>query len=156
MSPPISGTTAASTQRCSIQSCGWQARSSRISARPSTCRVLPIRTSSPAPSRSSIARKEARPVTVNPTQPAAHCHPELTEGPQPLTGFHHMTMMCSDARENLRFYTEVLGLRFVKKTVNFDDPFVYHLYYGDYEGTPGTILTFFEWPRAVKGHPGIG
>ncbi|HUG16849.1 MAG TPA: VOC family protein [Thermomicrobiales bacterium] len=77
-------------------------------------------------------------------------------GVENLSGYHHLTMVCSDARENVRFYRDVLGLRLVKKTVNFDMPETYHLYYGDYNGSPGTLLTFFEWPNARPGNPGWG
>jgi glyoxalase family protein len=73
-----------------------------------------------------------------------------------LTGIHHLTAIASDPARNAAFYTEVLGLRLVKKTVNFDDPGTYHLYYGDDAGTPGTILTFFPWPGARRGTPGVG
>ena len=73
-----------------------------------------------------------------------------------LTGIHHLTAIASDPARNAAFYTEVLGLRLVKKTVNFDDPGTYHLYYGDDVGTPGTILTFFPWPGARRGTPGVG
>jgi glyoxalase family protein len=65
-----------------------------------------------------------------------------------ISGLHHVTAICSDAQKNLDFYTQVLGLRLVKLTVNFDDPFSYHLYYGDELGRPGTILTFFAWSGA--------
>ena len=73
-----------------------------------------------------------------------------------LTGIHHLTAIASDPARNAAFYTEVLGLRLVKKTVNFDDPGTYHLYYGDDAGAPGTILTFFPWPGARRGTPGVG
>lgn len=73
-----------------------------------------------------------------------------------LTGIHHVTAIASDPAANVAFYTEVLGLRLVKKTVNFDDPNTYHLYYGDDAGAPGTILTFFPWPDARRGTPGVG
>jgi glyoxalase family protein len=73
-----------------------------------------------------------------------------------LTGIHHITAIASDPAQNAAFYTQVLGLRLVKKTVNFDDPGTYHLYYGDDTGTPGTILTFFPWPNVRRGTPGIG
>jgi glyoxalase family protein len=72
------------------------------------------------------------------------------------TGLHHVTVMASDPRRNLAFYTGLLGLRLVKKTVNFDEPGVYHLYYGDEVGTPGTILTFFPFPDAAPGRHGRG
>jgi len=71
-------------------------------------------------------------------------------------GIHHITAISGSARENLRFYTGLLGLRLVKKTVNFDDPGTYHLYYGDESGTPGTILTFFPWEKMPAGRPGTG
>lgn len=73
-----------------------------------------------------------------------------------LLGLHHVTAMASNARENLRFYSEVLGLRLVKKTVNFDDPTTYHFYFGDAVGTPGSILTFFPWTGLRRGRPGRG
>ena len=71
-------------------------------------------------------------------------------------GFHHITMVARDARRTLAFYRGLLGLKLVKKTVNFDDPGAYHLYFGDEEGNPGTLLTFFEWPGASRGHWGVG
>jgi glyoxalase family protein len=76
--------------------------------------------------------------------------------PQPVRGLHHVTAYASDPQRNLDFYTQVLGLRFVKKTVNFDDPGTYHFYFGDDAGSPGTILTFFPWPNAVPGSVGAG
>jgi glyoxalase family protein len=72
------------------------------------------------------------------------------------SGIHHVTSIASSARRNLDFYTGTLGLRLVKKTVNFDDPSSYHLYYGDAAGHPGTILTFFAWEGAAPGRLGIG
>ena len=72
------------------------------------------------------------------------------------SGIHHVTSIASSARRNLDFYTRTLGLRLVKKTVNFDDPGSYHLYYGDAAGHPGTILTFFPWEGAAPGRLGIG
>jgi len=75
---------------------------------------------------------------------------------QPIVGLHHVTAIASDPQRNLDFYTEVLGLRFVKRTVNFDDPGTYHFYFGDDVGSPGTILTFFPWPHAGQGHAGAG
>jgi glyoxalase family protein len=65
-----------------------------------------------------------------------------------ITSLHHVTAIASDPQHNIDFYTRLLGLRLVKRTVNFDDPSAYHLYYGDYHGTPGSILTFFYWPGA--------
>jgi glyoxalase family protein len=73
-----------------------------------------------------------------------------------VTGLHHITAIASDPRRNLDFYTRVLGLRFVKKSVNQDDPGTYHLYYGDYQASPGTILTFFPWAGLRRGRPGTG
>jgi glyoxalase family protein len=73
-----------------------------------------------------------------------------------ITGLHHVTALCSDPRVNYRFYTGVLGLRLVKRTVNFDDPGTYHLYYGDGAGSPGTILTFFPWLGMPRGRLGAG
>jgi glyoxalase family protein len=73
-----------------------------------------------------------------------------------LEGLHHITAITGDAQRNVDFYSGLLGLRLVKKTVNFDQPDVYHLYYGDERGTPGSILTFFEFPLAVPGRHGDG
>lgn len=74
----------------------------------------------------------------------------------PGHGIHHVTAIARDARRNLDFYTRVLGLRLVKKTVNFDDPGTYHLYFGDEVGAPGTILTFFPWEGVASGRDGVG
>jgi glyoxalase family protein len=71
-------------------------------------------------------------------------------------GIHHITAIAGPAQRNLDFYTRVLGLRLVKKTVNFDDPGTYHFYYGDDAGQPGTILTFFPWAHAAPGRLGVG
>ncbi len=73
-----------------------------------------------------------------------------------IKGLHHMTSMASDARRNNAFFTDTLGLRRVKKTVNFDEPNVYHLYYGDEAGTPGSVMTYFPFPEAARGRPGVG
>src|SRR6476660_8303794 len=73
-----------------------------------------------------------------------------------IAGLHHVTDIARDPQANFDFYTGVLGLRLVKKTVNFDDPGTYHLYYGDEVGHPGTILTFFPWPLARRGVQGAG
>lgn len=73
-----------------------------------------------------------------------------------ILGLHHITAIADNAKRNLQFYTETLGLRFVKKTVNFDDPGTYHFYFGDEHGTPGSILTFFPWEGIGKGHTGTG
>ncbi|MGC1240675.1 MAG: ring-cleaving dioxygenase [Chryseosolibacter sp.] len=73
-----------------------------------------------------------------------------------VSGIHHITAIAGNAKRNYDFYTKVLGLRFIKKTVNFDDPGTYHFYFGDEVGTPGTILTFFPWERISKGQQGTG
>jgi glyoxalase family protein len=73
-----------------------------------------------------------------------------------MTGIHHVTAISGKAGRNLDFYWHVMGLRLVKKTVNFDDPGTYHLYYGDEVGHPGTILTFFPWEHAAPGRGGVG
>ncbi|HUZ89647.1 MAG TPA: ring-cleaving dioxygenase [Candidatus Acidoferrales bacterium] len=71
-----------------------------------------------------------------------------------IAGIHHVTAVTGAAGQNVRFYTEVLGLRLVKKTVNQDDVSAYHLFYGDAVGTPGTELTFFDWPQSPAARPG--
>lgn len=73
-----------------------------------------------------------------------------------IKGLHHITSMAKDARENNDFFTHKLGLRRVKKTVNFDAPDVYHLYYADEVGTPGSVMTYFPFPHIGKGRPGVG
>lgn len=73
-----------------------------------------------------------------------------------VLGLHHITLVCKDAQRTIDFYTSILGQRLVKVTVNFDDPGSYHLYFGDQLGKPGSAITFFEWPRAPQGRPGIG
>jgi glyoxalase family protein len=73
-----------------------------------------------------------------------------------MGGLHHITAIAGNAARNLDFYTRVLGMRLVKKTVNFDDPETYHLYYGDETGRPGSILTFFPWSNAAAGRTGVG
>jgi len=76
--------------------------------------------------------------------------------PLATAGFHHITMVSTDARRTLEFYRGLLGIGLVKRTVNFDDPGAYHLYFGDEAGQPGTILTFFEWRHAARGRWGVG
>jgi len=71
-----------------------------------------------------------------------------------ILGLHHITAIAGEAKRNFDFYTRVLGLRLVKKTVNFDDPYTYHFYYGDKVGTPGSILTFFPWEGIASGRRG--
>jgi glyoxalase family protein len=73
-----------------------------------------------------------------------------------MSGIHHVTAISGTPARNLDFYTRTLGLRLVKKTVNFDDPGTYHLYYGDEQGSPGTILTFFPWEHVAPGRNGDG
>ena len=73
-----------------------------------------------------------------------------------VSGLHHVTAIAGDAQANLDFYAGVLGLRLVKRTVNFDDPATYHFYFGDESGSPGTILTFFPWTGVARGTIGAG
>jgi len=73
-----------------------------------------------------------------------------------MHGIHHVTAIAGKPQRNLDFYTRTVGLRLVKKTVNFDDPGTYHFYFGDETGSPGAILTFFPWEHATPGRPGIG
>src|SRR5581483_8587219 len=73
-----------------------------------------------------------------------------------LGGLHHVTCVCSSAQQTLDFYRDTLRFALVKKTVNFDDPHSYHLYFGDEIGSPGSLVTFFEWPRADHGRLGRG
>ena len=73
-----------------------------------------------------------------------------------ITGLHHVTALAGNPQRNLHFYTEVLGLHLVKRTINFDDPGSYHFYFGDHTGTPGSILTFFPYPEARRGVRGTG
>lgn len=73
-----------------------------------------------------------------------------------IKGLHHVTAMAKGAVENNSFWTKTLGLRRVKQTVNFDEPSVYHLYYGDEAGTPGSVMTYFPFPHIVRGRPGTG
>ena len=73
-----------------------------------------------------------------------------------MVGIHHVTAIAGRPNQNFEFYTRTLGLRFVKRTVNFDDPGTYHFYYGDEAGSPGSILTFFPWEHAGAGRGGVG
>jgi glyoxalase family protein len=73
-----------------------------------------------------------------------------------IQGLHHITLVSADAQRTVDFYTRTLGQRLIKQTVNFDDPGSYHLYFGDATGRPGSVITFFEWPGASRGAPGIG
>jgi glyoxalase family protein len=74
----------------------------------------------------------------------------------PIHGIHHITLVAGNAARTARFYTQVLGMKFVKRTVNFDRPNTYHLYFGDDTGLPGTLVTFFEWPDAPPARMGLG
>ena len=76
--------------------------------------------------------------------------------PAGLPGIHHVTAITADVQRNVDFYVGVLGLRFIKKTVNFDVPDTYHLYFADEVGTPGTAMTFFGWPMLPWGPQGAG
>src|SRR5437588_4235356 len=71
-----------------------------------------------------------------------------------LRGIHHITAIASDPQRNVDFYTQILGLRFAKRSVNFDDPSTYHFCFGDRTGRPGTAITFFAWPGARRGNRG--
>ncbi len=82
--------------------------------------------------------------------------PEPQATPAPVRDLHHVTAVCSDAPTAVRFYRDLLGLRLVKRTVDFEAPDVHHLYFGDDRGTPGSLLTFFEFRDAGRGHAGAG
>jgi glyoxalase family protein len=73
-----------------------------------------------------------------------------------ISGLHHISLICTNAQQTIDFYTKTLGMRLVKKTVNFDDPSAYHLYFGNASGSPGSVVTFFEYPASRQGRPGIG
>ncbi|CAG9614812.1 Putative ring-cleaving dioxygenase MhqO [Bacillus rhizoplanae] len=76
--------------------------------------------------------------------------------PNKISGIHHISAMVNDAQRTIDFYAGVLGLRLIKKTINFDRPEVYHLYFGNASGEPGTVITFFPWPKQLKGRIGTG
>src|ERR1700757_2809279 len=86
----------------------------------------------------------------------SYSHEGRDEMASNILGIRHVTAIAGDPQENIDFYTDLLGLRLVKLTVNYDDPGTYHLYYGDNIGHPGTILTFFPWPGARRGRRGTG
>jgi len=73
-----------------------------------------------------------------------------------INGIHHITAVSGPPQANYEFYRNILGLRFIKKTINFDDPFTYHLYYGNHQATPGSAITFFPWQHVVQGSPDKG
>ncbi len=75
---------------------------------------------------------------------------------QKIQGLHHITAVSGPPQENYDFYRNTLGLRFIKKTINFDDPFTYHLYYGNHNASPGSAITFFPWQHVVQGKPNTG
>jgi glyoxalase family protein len=94
-----------------------------------------------------------RPIKVEDT---LQLRTEVTAMETGIRGAHHITAIAEEPNRNIAFYTKILGLKFVKLTVNFDDPSTYHFYYGDEKGRPGTILTFFVWPGAQIGRKGPG
>ena len=107
----------------------------------------------------SQARLDAIACAILHEQPAAT--PFLTAQedatmPASVPGIHHVTAITADVQRNVDFYVGALGLRFIKKTVNFDVPDTYHLYFADYLGTPGTAMTFFGWPHLPWGFQGRG
>jgi len=73
-----------------------------------------------------------------------------------LLGLHHISLICSDMERTVKFYTDILGLHLVEKTVNFDNPKIKHFYFGDEKGRPGTLVTFFEYPTLPPGYMGGG
>src|SRR5215204_2039593 len=94
--------------------------------------------------------------TTMPTFISARVYARLHNAPMQLEGLHHVTLITADAPRNVDFYTRVLGLRLVKKTVNQDDPTVYPLFYADEKGSAGADITFFEYPGAARGRAGAG
>ena len=88
--------------------------------------------------------------------PTAFWYLTMSTPPLRTAGFHHITMVSTEVHRTLDFYGNLLGLGLVKQTVNFDDPSAYHLYFSDNSGSPGSILTFFEWKNAARGRWGIG
>ncbi len=76
--------------------------------------------------------------------------------PIQIPGIHHVTAIAGNPQQNVDFYAGILGMRLVKRTVNFDDPGIYHFYFGNEVGQPGTVLTFFPWPGARRGRRGHG
>ena len=82
--------------------------------------------------------------------------PQDTNGAARINGLHHVTAIAGAPQQNLDFWSKTLGLRFIKKTVNFDDPGTYHLYYGDEVGHAGTVMTFFPWSGVPRGRAGSG
>lgn len=100
---------------------------------------------------------------MNTTSTIVHAPDSTAQGASPhaatlaeITGIHHITAIARDPQRTMDFYTKVLGLRLVKLTVNFDDPGTYHYYFANATGEPGTVLTFFPWPTALRGRQGVG
>jgi len=119
-----------------------------------TTSILTSRMPAPSiPTTTPAAPAAAAPPAAD---PATGEKPEIGRQDRPIAGIHHVTALAGDPQANADFYTGVLGLRLVKKTVNYDDPGTYHLYYGDELGRPGTLLTFFPWPHARRGQLGAG
>jgi glyoxalase family protein len=111
----------------------------------------------------TVEYKKSRGIAAGRAQPnmqrqsSEHQRPaQPTQKGTTMRGIHHVTAISGKPTRNLDFYTRILGLRLVKKTVNFDDPTTYHFYYGDQAGGPGTILTFFPWEHAAPGRGGVG
>jgi len=116
-----------------------------------------IPTTSPGPAGLAAAGPADALAAASPAaDSAAREMPEIGRQDRQIAGIHHVTALAGDPQANADFYTGVLGLRLVKKTVNYDDPGTYHLYYGDELGRPGTLLTFFPWPHARRGQLGAG
>jgi glyoxalase family protein len=103
---------------------------------------------------SAIASAAAIAISMAGFQAPALCRTK--EHPMHQSGLHHVTAIAGSASRNLDFYSRTLGMRLVKRTVNFDDPGTYHLYYGDETGQPGSILTFFPWAHVAPGRLGVG
>src|SRR5262249_14333193 len=132
----------------SCAACSGGTGSSALTATP-TRSIRRSRTSSqPEPRRSSCTRPIWKPPGSSSRTPRAEA--------MSLDGIHHVTCITADAPRNVDFYTRVLGLRLVKKSVNQDDPTVYHLFYADEEGHAGSDITFFEYPNARRGQAGDG
>jgi len=99
----------------------------------------------------NVMEAKAGATVENTTETKTNIEPQTAAS---LPGIHHVTAIASDPQQNVDFYTDVLGLRLVKVTINYDDPGSYHFYYGDEAGNPGSILTFFAWPGGHQGRRG--
>jgi len=112
-----------------------------------------LQAASPAPPKNALATARSFAISLVSIRPGLSLFPMNTV----VTGLHHITAIARDPQVNVDFYAGLLGLRLVKRTVNFDDPSAYHLYYGDETGAPGTLVTFFYWPgQAARGRIGSG